>query len=730
MALRPKLDRKQFIDAVAQDSDSSGEEEEYSDYDNEDDSIVTSDDDELAPSVVSYLKENNDRKSRMKEEKKKVTSFVEEYKKKEYIEETSINIVVSEKSLRVPFNQYRLHLEPNKGTHILYQVRVEPGKEDKICRQLFRRMFSDDEDSMDLTYPTIFSVFTPRLGFGFIFVESITLADVITFIQDVPGVKTNRPVMVPYENMVPLISPPPKIFSLTPGGFVTVRRNPNNNERYKGDIAQVIDVDMNGNKAVIKLIPRIDYDELRKWNPEDGNRVQSRLNSFKGSAYIPPQGDFNVGRIKNEIEGIVTNSSMKINGRKVLFNNWDERLFSGPFVYIPVPFKYIIHQEMIETSEITSKFKDGVADFEKQIPNFEREMIRSLGLASSALLKQGDIARIRETEEYGGMVVKILSINGTSAFVEPKDGENSDIQFHVELDSLQKYFTQRDYVEITNGPNKGRKGEIVSVNYQEGFASVMIFSVFEPVKVEITFLAHTSSLSTNVNVLGPFRLEDFVRLTDNSNGVIWRIEQGRAFVLLESGASRPVGLSEIQSKAHDSYTKDSKRNNLSIGNKVKVSEKAISATVIHMNKEYIFVKSPHILEYGGISVFSPSEVSLIKSQGDTNQTILVQPLKPRQDHSIQGKTIKIMSGPNKGCLADIKEAYETEIKATLHSTGQMIRVSKENQIFKDTDIKKNQSGVIWMFSKQANLGSIFGSSKPAPPASRAPAFSFSNPSYN
>ena len=673
-----------FYDNLAKSDNSDDESDEYGDEEEEgDDSIVASDSEvENETNITQYISQDNKSdKNKMKEIASKYTSSHESYFT------NSFEIAVNEKALFQKFEKYRLPLEPTQNTHFLYLVKCEPGKEFKILITLLKKMFGEE----DPRYPTIFSCFTPKSGFGSIYVESISLADVSLFVTNIPGIKPKRPRLVPYKEMTSSITVIRKPDFKTPGSFVTLRRNPHMHETYKGDLGQIIDVNVNENRILIKLLPRLDYDELSK----SSTHSQREINKSKGPKYKAPQNEFQRSKILNLGISVQTQDLVLSTGREVKFDSWDGKLFLGSFLYVNLPLKGVEPELHLSQSELTVKFlESSYSDKSKFGLNdlFERNMKIALGLDVISSIREGDVARIKDDQEFGGLIVDVLRIQGITAFIKPKDTTIFDGNLEIELEYLEKYFSPGDKVEIINGTHTSKIGDVINVH--NGKATVFLSSIDEPVEVELSYLAHTSKQTKLQTSIGNYKVGDFVLLEGKNPGVIWKIEQFKPFVLTEDGSNKVVDLSQIQRKFNDQKARDSHRNPIKIGMRVNVSSKigdrAFDGTVVHMSENKVYLKSDSIKEFNGYVVVDSQEISIPnirQSSNSTNNFIS----RPQQDRSLLGKTIMILTGPEKGKIADIKEASVSEIKVILQYNAKPLRYSRnqENKDYKMVDNSKN-----------------------------------------
>ena len=677
------INKNRYLAREAQDSEGDEEEDYEEDYSENDEIVVSDSDVDDNDDMASYAKINN-RLSRRKERMQIAATanrFRNDSKSRGYGSEDVIEMREDDSALAQPFESYRLTLEPSTASVMLFLVKVKKGKEFNALRKLmFKFALKGDTNAFN------FAAFTPFLGCEYIYIEAKTIADVSSFIKDIPEINQSRILTVPYKDMGRSMSIPRETYTFNPGEFVKFVKNDHKGRYYKGDIGEVLKTDRNKNGVLVKAIPRIDYDLLERDGYEGLMSKVIKLKSKSKANYTVPQNDFDENKLKNYAD--VTTRTVVINKQRVSFKEYDGNTYYKSFIYLTAPFKNVELLPYIQSQTLGKKFEEGITEFETRIPGFKANMYQALGKTTSAVFRVGDVARILDGHDYAGLIVDVKAVNqnGSIITVVPKDKNAYAEKFDIESELLEKYFHEGDRVEITAGINRGKVGTVLSVNEKTFKANVFIMSLNQFEEVELANLAHTKKEEEINVVLGNYRLEDYVILTDKSSGVIWRIEHETAHILLPNGESRAANLSQISRKARDSGARTAAGKPIVKGSVVKVGQKRMNAHVLHTSPSVVFLKSDQNTSHGGIFVSDPKDIIVFtQSTGPIAKDAsggFVQ-ARPRQDYTLKGKTIRITQGQYKGQLADVKEATENDMRVFLHQSHKVIRLPRaDNKTFK------------------------------------------------
>lgn len=745
-----KLRAKDFIEDTAED-DTEGSDSYEEDYDDdeeneEDKKFVNDDIEDDDTSFTSYLRMDKKRKKKNKAKEKKYKTIKEKSREIQnrfsgYVDRDVYEYIPDQKALKTGILQWRASLVPSVGDNRLFLIHTNPGKEYKVLLNLMKKYYPGGDVSMiNQQFATVFAAFCPQPGTGYVYVEAMTSAEVKMFQADIPDVLVYKDVVpIPYSEIPDTIQVSDRRIDIYPGEFVRIRVD-HRNESYKGDLAQVININTNNDSVLLKLVPRIDYSQLQaihdnaqKDDSNDSNAVsldekvaglQSNLNRLKGlKKYRPPQADFKESMI---ISFSVDNKPIrgKIKHWKIKFDDpnytipfavfeWDGAYYIGPFAYKEYPINHIIHENVNPRQDEIKRFVDGLesTEFESHIPGFKDQMNISIGRPTSNNFNIHNIVRIIEGE-YKGLIVEITSINNDNVTVIPVDKEYGDVEITINVDMIQKFFAEGDHVKILSGKYEGLTGEVQIT--EDDYAYILLDSNSQTEKINMSQLVSSSDVFSEPATIGKYSRGDLVQLNDKLEGVIWRIDNAMMIsVLLANGDSREnISLDNIDHKINDRNrtTRDEKNKIINIGQMVTLKQGG-KALVKHISQNIVFLQDESNRsnrKYNGIFIAEARSCQV-------NSNLKKPISQPRvyngstKFHSLTnteykiGQTIIIKTGKMKGQLGNIKEIDNISIRVLFH-----LKNNFKNLLFSDRGktwdifVKKDKSDFDSIFAKGTN----------------------------
>ena len=609
----------------------------------------------------------------------------------DYHEDEVIHLVQDDHAVEASAAEWRIGLQPTGGKK-LFMVYTKPGKEFQVVLDMTKRYFSGD-----VTAPTVYSALCPVPGCGYIYVEALTDSEVARLRNGVQNCLFNKEIKaLPTSEMRDAMSVTPQTPKLRPGQFVRIRRDRPNTDSYKGDLAQVVLSNSNRNKALVKLVPRIDYDQLKEFVGDGDSRDgmskecrQSFLTKMKkdSTSYRPPQHEFDEKKIKaigGDVEKATAFKSFlkPLAERPDKFSKWDDCAFYKTFAYKDYPIAYLDTNSAPPSTEEARRFIDGleVTKFERSIPGFRENMAASL---AGAMFKFEVGDKARANREFRGMLVIVKQVNdGDTCVVRPQD---EDLDIEIEKIYLEKYFERGERVQIVTGAYEGSIGVVQDTDDKEGVAQVLLDTTLAIVEVRFGQLISASS-TTQQTTWGPYRVHDMVMLQDRSVGVIYSIEQNGTFhILLTTSQTKEAMIENISQKVRDQRVKDKAGNVIAVDRQVNIESRderiSMTARVLHTYGNHVFVKCDS-LERQGVKLVESSECKATASRSDDTRAPVFQggggggrgPRRYRQaaDRSYIGKQVYILAGPHKGCMADVKDCDDTSLRVVLHTNGQAV----------------------------------------------------------
>jgi transcription elongation factor SPT5 len=134
-------------------------------------------------------------------------------------------------------------------------VKVANGTERMVVLQLMNKFITLAKQDNPIY---ITSAYCNEQVHGFIYVEAMREALVKEALSGLRGVYQSKMKLVPVKEMVDTVTVLRKAQAALVGSWARMRRG-----KYKGDIAQIINVDPNRNEIEVKLVPRVDTTDYR-----------------------------------------------------------------------------------------------------------------------------------------------------------------------------------------------------------------------------------------------------------------------------------------------------------------------------------------------------------------------------------------------------------------------------------------------------------------------------------
>ncbi|KAK9023641.1 hypothetical protein V6N11_003851 [Hibiscus sabdariffa] len=359
---------------------------------------------------------------------------------------------------------------------------------------------------------------------NYIYIEADKEAHVREAIKGLRTIFGAKIMLVPIREMTDVLSVESKAIDLSRDTWVRMKIG-----TYKGDLAQVVDVDNVRQRVTVKLIPRIDLQALA--NKLEGREVP------KKKAFVPPRF-MNVDEAR-ELHIRVERRRDPITGD--YFENIGGMLFKDGFLYKTVSMKSISAQNIKPTFDELEKFRT-------PSNNGEGEMV---GLSTL-------FAKRKKNHFMKGDAVIVVKgdLKNLKGWVEKVEEENVHIRpemkglpktLAVNEKELCKYFEPGNHVKVVSGTKEGATGMVVKV--EQHVLIILSDTTKEHIRVFADDVVESSEVTTGVTKIGEYELHDLVLLDNNSFGVVIRVES-EAFQVLKGVPERPevslVKLREIK----------------------------------------------------------------------------------------------------------------------------------------------------------------------------------------
>ncbi|XWS23610.1 hypothetical protein CRYUN_Cryun28dG0029600 [Craigia yunnanensis] len=527
---------------------------------------------------------------------------------------------------------------------------------------------------------------------NYIYIEADKEAHVREAVKGLRNVFAAKIMLVPIREMTDVLSVESKAIDLSRDTWVRMKIG-----TYKGDLAQVVDVDNVRQRVTVKLIPRIDLQALA--NKLEGREV------VKKKAFVPPPRFMNVDEAR-ELHIRVERRRDQMTGD--YFENIGGMLFKDGFLYKTVSMKSISSQNIKPTFDELEKFQTSSK-------NGEGEMV---GLSTLfANRKKGHFMK-------GDAVIVVKGdLKNLKGWVEKVEEENVHIRpemkglpktLAVNEKELCKYFEPGNHVKVVSGTKEGATGMVVKV--EQHVLIILSDTTKEHIRVFADGVVESSEVTTGVTKIGEYELHDLVLLDNNSFGVIIRVES-EAFQVLKGVPERPevslVNLREIKCKLEKKFNvQDRYKNTISVKDVVRILEgscKGKQGPVEHIYKGVLFVYDRHHLEHAGFICVKADSCCVVggsHSNGNRNgdsfsrfggfKTPPRVPPSPRRfsrggppfdsggrhrggrggHDALVGTTVKIRQGPFKGYRGRVVDIKGQSVRVELESQMKVVTVDR------------------------------------------------------
>ena len=708
--------RSEFIDDMADVNDEDDDEEDEGD---EEDDLDDAERETIQREMDSRLHarmENQGQFERMENEEELEAMIKERYAQPVYRHTDSGRAQLDEN-----VDQQALH--PTVRDPKLWLVTVKLGKERETVVCLMQKMINLRKQGKP-PMPILSSITQDHLK-GYIYVEAEREDQVRKALQGMRHVYHGKPVrLVPIAEMVDSISVTKKEVEVVKlDSWVRMRTGV-----YKGDLAQVTDVNYADNQCTVKLVPRIDYQHLA--DKESGAAKGKAKSQVRPPARLFSEGEakrlnltFEKGRFDRAINDYVD----VLCGTTKIRDGYHMKTCSLATV------------KLADTPTLDELQKFAVGDAGDE---------ENAGGAGGSLAALTQAIGVRKTDLKfmpGDQVIVVegdlRNLEGVIERIAP-DGRVVVNPSHKELnelltfkpEQLRKYFKTGSTVRVLHGKHEGVVGMVVKV---EGDIAHIFSTVSnEEFQVFMHDLADSDENTQRIDTLGEYALHDLAMLDGSEVGCIVRVEKDVAFVMTNAGTPerpevRPLKLQDLKKKmfSRNISAQDVHMDTIDPGSMVRIIDgvyKDITGTVEHIYKGTLWIRARHVKEHGGIVCIRARNCTVHGGKGSTGGGLAAQmmsssglapkspghallqssftsgiraelmsprhqemraapqrgsfggPRGARRDDSLIGQTKKIRAGVYKGYIGRIVDATDTTVRVELQAQARTVTVQREH----------------------------------------------------
>lgn len=574
-------------------------------------------------------------------------------------------------------------LMPSINDPAIYAVRCSPGRE----KDLVRKLYEKKRTLARLKHPLeVLTVFQRDAFRGYIYIEAKKPEAIDRALAGMVNVYSKQRLLVPVREYPDLLKQVKSSdVEIVPGIYVRITRG-----KYKGDLAIVDNLSENGLDVRCKLVPRLDYGKNDDFDRE-GKRIRLKVKP------IP--------RLFNEHEARSYDAEYLQPGRGPRSFIYRGEEYQDGFLYKDFKLQFIQTKDVHPRLEELDRFQSGNneedgLDLAAIAASLKNQNSNESGQSTN--FQPGDKVEVRRGEQARtvGKVLSVATNEVTMLVTDSGDPKFVNQLLTVPANDLRKVFVVGDHVRIVDGKHSGETGLVIKIDND----SVVLLSdqSNEDIRVFANYLIKgTDTTMTTESAGNNFDVKDLVQLNVSTVGVIVRAEKGAFDILTTEGRLLTVKPSGIASKLNlsrrEQVATDKYGSNIKVGDTVKevIGDKKREGVIIHIYKNYLFIKLNEILENLGIFAANSMNVSTISTKGsmvsknlESDLTRLNPNLKlPKPINNAimqrQGGRDKLLnhdvvvSGGNyKGLMGKVTDTDEQFARIELHTKSKRIKVKK------------------------------------------------------
>eukprot|EP00211_Chloroparvula_japonica_P005232 CAMPEP_0119129972 /NCGR_PEP_ID=MMETSP1310-20130426/7499_1 /TAXON_ID=464262 /ORGANISM="Genus nov. species nov., Strain RCC2339" /LENGTH=946 /DNA_ID=CAMNT_0007120435 /DNA_START=107 /DNA_END=2947 /DNA_ORIENTATION=+ len=557
----------------------------------------------------------------------------------------------------------------------MWLVKCRPGKEREVLVGLMSRYYSRRRTNQPVQ---IYSAVAPDHLKGYIYIEAAKEQHVRKACLLFRGTLFSYGLkLVPVTEKKDILRVNAQGDLLQPHSWVRVKRG-----TYKQDLGQVLAYDENRQQAVVKLVPRLNMQDMAaRQNRRDGEPPNRR----KGQR---PQAKF-FNRKDARDAGLSAESRFEQGNNIIVCNSMK---FMDGFLLKTMNIKSLIIDDVVPTFSELQKFQrtDENGELVGALPAMVKRQVTFV---------KGDTVIVFDGALKNLMGV-VKNVDGDTVTVQPQNVKLEETVKVLARD-LQKYFRVGDHVKVISGRHSGETGMVLEVD-----GNVLVLHT-DSTKEEIKLLSQDVQISSEVSSgqmsMGGISLHDMVQVSQTVAGVVIKVERDGFQVLTSENAVKHVKLHEIRRKINDrsTFAYDRRHEALSVGDAVKVVDgKATgkSGTVKHIYRYFVFLQIPDRIEQSGIllcranqcnmvgirdddsgnSRFGAMSPGALSMKNDRAQMMYSQTGRGRGADPLLNQRIRITRGPYKGYIGIVKSTTDSTARIELHAVYKFVTINKEH----------------------------------------------------
>ncbi|GME87149.1 hypothetical protein B5S28_g384 [[Candida] boidinii] len=580
-------------------------------------------------------------------------------------------------------------LLPSVDDPLIWGIRVRNGTEKEVVKTIYARMSNTKKA------PEVFSAFQRNNFVGYVYIEARRFDAVNEIIKGMPTVYGSmQKILVPIEEYPDLLRPGKSTdVQLTPGSYVRMRTG-----KYKGDLGIVDNLAENDLEVRVKLVPRVDYGRssiIDSANGADGKKGRPSFNS----KFRPPQ------RLFSEIEASQYDPEHLSSARrdKGYFIYKNEEFING-FLYKDVKITQLDIQNIKPTLHELTLFNSGSGSEGIDLASIA-STLKSTSEKSISFQPLDNVEIVGG--EQTGMKGKILAAPDSKIVRVKLEGNNDpeidNTVVEIPISNLRKIFLVGDHVKIIHGSHTDESGLIVKVESNQ--VTLVSDQTMNEINVFPNYLVKSTDTSTTSSKVGRFELHQLVQINATTVGLIIKAEKEIFTVLCTDGRVINIQPSAIQSaldvNRNTEKTTDKSGLEIKVGDVVKESSgERREGSILHIYRNYLFLKSRTISENTGIFVINSYNAQTVSNKGSILSTFKLPDLNKMnpsrnimpppsaaagakfagRDASL-GHQVSVRRGPYKGKKGIVKDTNGEVARVEMHAPSKIYPINKADLLY-------------------------------------------------
>eukprot|EP01132_Coremiostelium_polycephalum_P000515 gene515-650_t len=605
-----------------------------------------------------------------------------------------------------------------------WRLKCRPGEEKLFVATMMQKMLNNQNHPTEKVL--LKSVMAPQHLPGHIYVEAERAEHIKSAIKGMHSILPNAPQLIPLKDIIEVLSTSKKSIDLKKGTWIRVKLG-----KYKGDIGQIINYDSTKSKVIVKIIPRIDPVETKESKEAAGgsgnnsSQSTSSQSSTTTSSQSQSQGTKRKkarpqARFFSSEEAIKMGHQVQKRGAFYLIGS---EKFKDGFLHKVLRTSSIIVDNIVPTLEELQKFQDRDDESNRRVDDDEDDEYGSISRSDNAapilpsviskpvLFSKGDTVKVIEGD-LKNLMGTVESIDENSVTILPK-GLDEPLLFKAS--ELQKFFKIGDHVKAISGRYEGETGLVLRV---EDLTVVLLSDLsMSEIKVKPQDIQECTEIATGKLELGNYELHDLVQISPHKVGIIIKVERDSFKILDEGSNVTTVKLQEVGNKRRNrgATTLDAHQNTVTAGDVIEVVDglyRGKQGSILHISRNFLFLKSKDVFENGGVFVVRPNYCSLLGGQKNRPPNQFPQQhggdrggggggryggdrggggggdrggggggfqrRGGRREDTPLHKTVTIKSGTWKGYVGIVKECTDTMVQVELQTNSKKINVQRTN----------------------------------------------------